>query len=59
MSKFLAYVRNDKGGAVEYVLIIGLVGGMLVAALNSNTLKTTVNSMFSNIFTNANSRTSF
>lgn len=40
MSKFLAYLRNDKGGAVEYVLVTAGIGAAIVAATTNSTVRT-------------------
>ena len=56
MSNFLAYVRNDKGGAVEYVMLIAVIGGIIVAVGSSTTLKTAVNTMFETVFSNASKK---
>ena len=59
MSKFLSYLRNDKGGAVEYVLVVALVGGVLVAAFNNAAVKASVTNMFGNIFASAQKKGTF
>ncbi len=53
MSKFLSYLRNDKGGAVEYVLVVAGVGGLIMAAMSNAALKTSFNEMFSGMFGDA------
>ena len=56
MSNFLAYIRNDKGGAVEYVMLIAAVGG-IIAALGSNAnVKNQANSMFTSVFNSASKK---
>lgn len=59
MSKFLSYLRNDKGGAVEYVLVVALVGGVLVAAFNNAAVKNAITGMFQNIFVSAQKKGNF
>ena len=59
MSKFLSYLRNDKGGAVEYVLVTAGIGGIIYAAATSTTVKNSVNNMFSAVFANAASKSTF
>ncbi len=53
MSKFLNYLRNDKGGAVEYVLLIAGVGGLIIAGLQVQAVKTAFNAMFTGVFNQA------
>lgn len=53
MSKFLNYLRNDKGGAVEYVLLIAGVGGLIIAGLQVKAVKNAFNDMFTGVFTEA------
>ena len=59
MSQFLSYLRNDKGGAVEYVLVTAAVGGVIFTAASSDTVKTAVNAMFSGVFTAASKKGTF
>ena len=59
MSKFLNYLRNDKGGAVEYVLVVGVIGGLVVTAANSAAVKTAINNMFTGVFNAASSKSTF
>lgn len=46
MLKFLAYLRNDKGGAVEYVLVVAGIGAAVVLATNSGPVRTGIQGMF-------------
>jgi Flp pilus assembly pilin Flp len=50
MSHFLKYLRNDKGGAVEYVLMIAGIGGLVIAGLQVTAVKTAFNGMFAGVF---------
>lgn len=59
MSKFLNYLRNDNGGAVEYVLVVGVIGGLIFTAASSTTVKTAINNMFTGVFNAASSKSSF
>lgn len=59
MPQFLSYLRNNKGGAVEYVLVVAAIGGTILTAINSSTVKTAINSMFSNIFDGAKNNIKF
>ena len=56
MSKFLSYLRNDKGGAVEYVLVMAAVGALVVGVGNSNTAKTAMNSLVESVLNNAKNK---
>jgi Flp pilus assembly pilin Flp len=51
MSHFLKYLRNDKGGAVEYVLMIAGIGGLVIAGLQVTAVKNAFNGMFTGVFT--------
>ena len=53
MSKFLAYLRNDKGGAVEYVLVTAGVGAAVLAATTNSTVKAAFQTMFTALTTDA------
>lgn len=59
MSQFLAYLRNDKGGAVEYVLVVAAIGGAIFTAASSTTVKTAINDMFKNVFEGAKNKAVF
>jgi Flp pilus assembly pilin Flp len=59
MSKFLSYLRNDKGGAVEYILVVAGIGGAVAVATSSTTVKTAVNGMFNNVFNGAAKKATF
>lgn len=56
MSHFLSYLRNDKGGAVEYVLVVAAIGGAVITAASSTTVKTAINSMFTSVFDGAKNK---
>jgi Flp pilus assembly pilin Flp len=56
MSNFLKYLRNDKGGAVEYVLMVAGIGGLLVAVFQLAGVTKAFNAMFTDIFTEAGAR---
>lgn len=56
MSKFLSYLRNDKGGAVEYVLVMAGVAALVVGVASSTAMKTSVNAMFQGVFDQANKK---
>ena len=56
MSQFLSYLRNDKGGAVEYVLVVAAIGGAVFAAASSTTVKTSINGMFTSVFDGAKTK---
>lgn len=56
MSKFLSYLRNDKGGAVEYVLVMAAVGALVIGIAQSVTIKNAVNAMFENVFNSAKNK---
>lgn len=53
MNKFLAYLRNDKGGAVEWVLVSAGTGALIVAATSSPTVKNAMNGMWEGVLTSA------
>lgn len=59
MSKFLSYLRNDKGGAVEYVLVMAAVGGIVIGVAQSTAVKNSVNSMFQGVFDTAKNKATF
>ncbi len=56
MSRFVSYLRNDKGGAVEYVLVMAAVGSVVLAVGSSATVKTAINNMFQSVFDNASKK---
>jgi Flp pilus assembly pilin Flp len=53
MSNFLKYLRNDKGGAVEYVLMIAGIGGVVLAAFQVTAVRTGFSGMFTEVFKDA------
>jgi Flp pilus assembly pilin Flp len=59
MPKFLSYLRNEEGGAVEYLLVIAGIGGAVAVATTSSTVKNAINSMYSNVFTGAGAKATF
>lgn len=59
MSKFLSYIRDDKGGAVEYVLLIAFLAGLMVALINSTALRGSFTGLFSSLISNASNKSTF
>lgn len=59
MAKFLAYLRNDKGGAVEYVLVTAAVAGGLYTAATSTVTKNAINAMMQGVFTSASGKATY
>ena len=53
MLKFLAYLRNDKGGAVEYVLVVAGIGAAVATATTNSAIKASINAMFADMFNDA------